>query len=141
MSSHHKIHPSRGLHVIAYPAMVDVPRELVTYVSRLLAAQRRVRGTRCNSRVSTSTTAHATPCSADCAAWANAASSSSPDAGAPYNTSPPAPAKSAPSSKPHSSSPNSNTANTAKVGEITSLSVTTIHPSPNHVTNPPTLAS
>jgi DDE superfamily endonuclease len=37
--------------VIAYPAMLDVPRELVTYVSRLLAAERRARGTRRNSRV------------------------------------------------------------------------------------------
>lgn len=35
--------------MIAYPAMLDVPRELVTYVSRLLAAERRARGTRCNS--------------------------------------------------------------------------------------------
>jgi hypothetical protein len=51
MSSHHKTHPPRGLHVIAYPAMLDVPRELVTYVSRLLAAERRARGTRRNSRV------------------------------------------------------------------------------------------
>src|SRR5436190_14294868 len=51
MSSHHKIHPARGLHVIAYPAMLDVPRELVTYLSRLLAAERRIRGTRRNSRV------------------------------------------------------------------------------------------
>lgn len=50
MSSHHKIHPPRGLHVIAYPAMLDVPRELVTYVSRLLATERRARGTRHNSR-------------------------------------------------------------------------------------------
>lgn len=50
MSSHHKIHPPRGLHVIAYPAMLDVPRELVTYVSRLLATERRARGTRRNSR-------------------------------------------------------------------------------------------
>jgi hypothetical protein len=50
MGSHHKIHLSRGLHVIAYPAMLDVPRELVTYVSRLLAAERRARGTRRNSR-------------------------------------------------------------------------------------------
>jgi hypothetical protein len=31
--------------------MLDVPRELVTYVSRLLAAERRARGTRRNSRV------------------------------------------------------------------------------------------
>jgi hypothetical protein len=50
MSSHHKIHLPRGLHVIAYPAMLDVSRELVTYVSQLLAGERRVRGTRRNSR-------------------------------------------------------------------------------------------
>ena len=43
----------RGLHVIAYPAMLDVPRELVTYVARLLADERRVRGTRRNSRALT----------------------------------------------------------------------------------------
>jgi hypothetical protein len=39
--------------VIAYSAMLDVPRELVRYVSRLLAAQRRARGTRRNSRALT----------------------------------------------------------------------------------------
>src|SRR3954453_693543 len=50
MSSHHKIHRPGGLHVIAYPAMLDLPRELVTYVSRLLADERRARGTRRNSR-------------------------------------------------------------------------------------------
>lgn len=50
MSSHHKIVYRKGLHVIAYRAMLDVPRELVTYVSRLLAGERRVRGTRRNSR-------------------------------------------------------------------------------------------
>jgi hypothetical protein len=32
--------------VIAYRAMLDVPRELVTYLSKLLAAQRRGRGAR-----------------------------------------------------------------------------------------------
>jgi hypothetical protein len=53
MSSHHKIHLPEGLHVIAYRAMLDVPRELVGYVSRLLAAQRRARGTRRNSRALT----------------------------------------------------------------------------------------
>lgn len=37
--------------MIAYRGMLDVPSELVTYVSRLLAAQRRVRRTRRNSRV------------------------------------------------------------------------------------------
>ena len=39
--------------MIAYRAMLDVPRELVDYVSRLLAAQRRARGTRRNSRALT----------------------------------------------------------------------------------------
>jgi hypothetical protein len=39
--------------VIAYGAMLDVPRELVGYVSRLLAAQRRVRGTRKKTRALT----------------------------------------------------------------------------------------
>jgi hypothetical protein len=39
--------------VIAYRAMLDVPRELVWYVSRLLAAQRRVRGTRRRARALT----------------------------------------------------------------------------------------
>jgi hypothetical protein len=53
MSSHHKIHLPEGLHVIAYPAMLDVPRELVGYVSRLLAAERRARGTRRKSRALT----------------------------------------------------------------------------------------
>lgn len=33
-------------HVIAYRAMLDVPTELVTYLARLLAAERRIRGTR-----------------------------------------------------------------------------------------------
>jgi len=33
--------------------MLDVPRELVAYVSRLLAAERRVRGTRRGSRALT----------------------------------------------------------------------------------------
>jgi DDE superfamily endonuclease len=36
--------------VIAYRAMLDVPGELVGYVSRLLAGERRARGTRRNSR-------------------------------------------------------------------------------------------
>src|ERR1700761_2401733 len=44
---------TRGLHVIAYPAMVDVPRELVRHVARLLAAERRVLGTRRGSRALT----------------------------------------------------------------------------------------
>jgi hypothetical protein len=39
--------------VIAYPAMLDVPRELVREVARLLRAQRRTRGTRKGSRVLT----------------------------------------------------------------------------------------
>jgi hypothetical protein len=33
MSSHHKIHLPEGLQVIAYRAMLDVPRELAEYVS------------------------------------------------------------------------------------------------------------
>src|SRR5437899_1666818 len=53
MSSHHKIHLPRGLHVIAYRAMLDVPRELAQYLSRLLHAERRRRGTRKNSRALT----------------------------------------------------------------------------------------
>jgi hypothetical protein len=36
--------------VIAYSAMLDVPRELVDYVSRLLADERRARGTRRGTR-------------------------------------------------------------------------------------------
>jgi DDE superfamily endonuclease/Helix-turn-helix of DDE superfamily endonuclease len=39
--------------VIAYRAMLDVPRELVMYVSRLLAAERRARGTRKKARALT----------------------------------------------------------------------------------------
>lgn len=39
--------------MIAYPAMHDVPRELVRVVARLLRAQRRARGTRAGSRVLT----------------------------------------------------------------------------------------
>ena len=42
--------PTRGLHVIAYSAMFDVARELVVYVARLLASERRVRGTRQRAR-------------------------------------------------------------------------------------------
>jgi hypothetical protein len=53
MSSHHKTRLPQGLRVIAYRAMLDVPRELVDHVSRLLAAQRRARGTRRNSRALT----------------------------------------------------------------------------------------
>jgi hypothetical protein len=44
---------SRGLHVIAYGAMVDVPRKLVQHLGRLLAAERRVRGTRAGTRALT----------------------------------------------------------------------------------------
>jgi hypothetical protein len=36
--------------VIAYPAMLDVPRELVQYLGRLLASERRARGTRPGTR-------------------------------------------------------------------------------------------
>lgn len=39
--------------MIAYRAMLDVPRELVIYLSRLLAAERRARGTRKGSRALT----------------------------------------------------------------------------------------
>jgi DDE superfamily endonuclease len=39
--------------VIAYPAMLDVPRELVRYLARLLAAERRARGTRRGTRALT----------------------------------------------------------------------------------------
>jgi DDE superfamily endonuclease len=53
MGSHHKIRLPEGLHVIACPAMLDIPRELVGYLSRLLAAQRRARGTRRNTRALT----------------------------------------------------------------------------------------
>lgn len=39
--------------MIAYPAMLDVPRELVRYLGRLLAAERQARGTRTGSRALT----------------------------------------------------------------------------------------
>jgi len=39
--------------VIAYPAMIDVPRGLVQYLGRLLAAERRDRGTRAGTRALT----------------------------------------------------------------------------------------
>jgi hypothetical protein len=39
--------------VIGYRAMVDVPRELVQYLGRLLAAERRARGTRAGTRALT----------------------------------------------------------------------------------------
>ena len=38
--------PPEGLHVIAYPAMLDVPRELVDFTSGLLHTERVARGTR-----------------------------------------------------------------------------------------------
>src|SRR3954452_4020336 len=41
------------LHVIDYPAMLDVPRELVQYLGRLLAAERQRRGTRTGTRALT----------------------------------------------------------------------------------------
>src|SRR3954452_19990359 len=41
---------STGLHVIAYPAMIDVPRELVRHLAELLAAERRAKGTRRGTR-------------------------------------------------------------------------------------------
>src|SRR5512142_1004075 len=54
MSSHHKIHLwQRTPPVIAYRAILDVPRELVGYVSRLLAAHRRAIGTRKGTRALT----------------------------------------------------------------------------------------
>lgn len=53
MSSHHKIHLRQGLHVIAYRATLDVPRELAQFVGRLLQAERRRRRTRTGSRALT----------------------------------------------------------------------------------------
>ncbi|QUQ67090.1 hypothetical protein JJ691_48220 [Kutzneria sp. CA-103260] len=53
MSSHHKIHLPKELHVIACRAMLDVPRELTWRVSRVLCAERRRRGTRKNFRALT----------------------------------------------------------------------------------------
>jgi hypothetical protein len=41
------------LHVIAYRAILDVPRKQVRYVSRLLAAERGATGTRRETRAST----------------------------------------------------------------------------------------
>lgn len=41
---------TRGLHVITYPAMLDVPTELVAFVAELLAAERLARGTRARTR-------------------------------------------------------------------------------------------
>ena len=45
--------PDRGPHVIAYRAMLDVPGELVRYLARLLAAERRTLGTRPGTRALT----------------------------------------------------------------------------------------
>ena len=42
-----------GLHVIAYSAMLDVPRELVRHLARLLSAERRALGTRRGTRALT----------------------------------------------------------------------------------------
>ena len=53
MSSHHKIHLHRGLHVIAYRATLDVSRDLAHYLSRLLRAERCRRGTRGRTRALT----------------------------------------------------------------------------------------
>jgi hypothetical protein len=52
-SSHHKITHTVRTHVIAYRAMLDVPRELVVHLSRLLAAHRRGLGTRKQTRALT----------------------------------------------------------------------------------------
>jgi DDE superfamily endonuclease/Helix-turn-helix of DDE superfamily endonuclease len=41
---------ARGPHVIAYPAMLDLPTELVSFLAELLAAERRTRGTRPGTR-------------------------------------------------------------------------------------------
>jgi len=43
--SHHKITFYGRPHVIAYRATLDVPRELVQFTAKLLAAERRRRGT------------------------------------------------------------------------------------------------
>src|SRR5207248_2997455 len=43
----------RGLHVIAYRAMVDVPRKLVQHLGRLLATERHTLGTRPGTRTLT----------------------------------------------------------------------------------------
>src|SRR4051812_7541895 len=45
--------PCRGPHVIAYRAMLDVPRELVWKLAALLRAERRARGTRNGTRLLT----------------------------------------------------------------------------------------
>jgi hypothetical protein len=48
--SHHKIDFCWRLHVIAYRATLDVPRELAQFVAKLLLAERRRRGTPRSSR-------------------------------------------------------------------------------------------
>lgn len=49
--SHHKISSTTGrLHVVTYPAMLDVLRDLIRYVAGLLRAERKARGTRKGSR-------------------------------------------------------------------------------------------
>jgi hypothetical protein len=45
-----KIYLLRGLHMIAYRAMLDVPRELVRYLTGLQAAERHRLGTRRGTR-------------------------------------------------------------------------------------------
>jgi hypothetical protein len=52
--SHHKIQLHSGrLHVISYPAMLDVSVELIRFVVRLLRTERKVRGTRKSTRALT----------------------------------------------------------------------------------------
>jgi hypothetical protein len=51
--SHHKINFCGRLHVIAYRATLDVPRELVQFTAKLLWAERRRRGTPKGSRALT----------------------------------------------------------------------------------------
>jgi len=51
--SHHKIIFPRGLHLITYRATLDVPMELLRFVTRLLIAERRDRGTPAGSRALT----------------------------------------------------------------------------------------
>jgi hypothetical protein len=49
VSPQHRLVPE-GLHVIAYRATLDVPRELAWFVAKLLLAERRRRGTPRGSR-------------------------------------------------------------------------------------------
>src|SRR6187549_3530734 len=46
----HKIQPAEDPTLIAYRAMLDVPRELVTELAKLLRVERRARGTRTGTR-------------------------------------------------------------------------------------------